>query len=654
MAGGRAIRAGRAFVELFADDRRLVRGLRRAQRRLRSAGQSIAGVGARLGGFAAVAGAGLGAMVRQFIQVGDQLDKMSIRTGISAEALSELGFAAEQNGSSLETLGKAILRMNRRLGRITAGQAEGSQVEALKALGLTAEELERLSPEERLLAIADAMSRMADPAEAAGLAQRAFGTQVDEILPLLLQGRAGIEAYREEARRLGLTLSQDTAASAAALLDALNRLFRVVKRVGVAIGASLAPMLTDIADKAALAARWVLDFSQQNRGLVVGFAKIVAIAAVVAAVLLTVGAVVLGASAALGILASAIGVITGIIGALLSPIGIAIAAVVALGVAILRWTGAGSRAMEFLRERVAALGQFFRRVLGGIRDALAAGDIEAAAEVLWAGLQVLWLKGTLRLRKLWVDLRTGLVSGFVTARAQLEQIWNDLTSFLATRWINMIAGLRSLWVRFSAFFRSNAVSLAATVAKALTEVLSLIPGFDGSGIRQGIDAVLGPLKAQIKAEKEAALNEIEAQRTGRNAIIENERQRASREVAKAALEVQKAMQRAAEQGRDAADKRLEEAQTRLDEAIARAAEAKRQAEAQQNDSPTGFDPDLPDELADGLASSGAIDPVGGFSGRLVARLVGDVDSARIADATERTARHTEEIARDARKGKAFA
>ena len=38
MASTQGIRAGRAFVELFADDSKLVRGLRRAEKRLKAFG----------------------------------------------------------------------------------------------------------------------------------------------------------------------------------------------------------------------------------------------------------------------------------------------------------------------------------------------------------------------------------------------------------------------------------------------------------------------------------------------------------------------------------------------------------------------------------------------------------------------------------------
>ncbi|MFN9222201.1 MAG: hypothetical protein ACK6D6_08865, partial [Planctomyces sp.] len=57
-----AIRAGRAFVELFADDTKLVRGLRAAERRLKAFGESVQSMGKKTMGLgAAIVGPIVGA-----------------------------------------------------------------------------------------------------------------------------------------------------------------------------------------------------------------------------------------------------------------------------------------------------------------------------------------------------------------------------------------------------------------------------------------------------------------------------------------------------------------------------------------------------------------------------------------------------------------
>ena len=55
-------------------------------------------IGTKIFGLGAAAIAPLLATTNVFAELGDQLAKMSARTGISVESLSELGYAAEQIG----------------------------------------------------------------------------------------------------------------------------------------------------------------------------------------------------------------------------------------------------------------------------------------------------------------------------------------------------------------------------------------------------------------------------------------------------------------------------------------------------------------------------------------------------------------------------
>lgn len=71
MANTNAIRAGRAFVELFADDTKLVRGLRSAERKLRAFGASISRLGRQMVGLGAALLTPLVAAGKAFSTMGD-------------------------------------------------------------------------------------------------------------------------------------------------------------------------------------------------------------------------------------------------------------------------------------------------------------------------------------------------------------------------------------------------------------------------------------------------------------------------------------------------------------------------------------------------------------------------------------------------------
>ena len=104
MATTSGIRAGRAFVELFADDSKLVRGLRRAERKLRAFGDSVRNLGLKMAALGSAMLAPLAASAKLFSGYGDQVAKMAKRTGLSVETLSELRFVASQTGTAFETL----------------------------------------------------------------------------------------------------------------------------------------------------------------------------------------------------------------------------------------------------------------------------------------------------------------------------------------------------------------------------------------------------------------------------------------------------------------------------------------------------------------------------------------------------------------------
>ena len=139
MASAGGVKAGKAFVEMGIRDNTR-KALRKISKRMRQfsvaarrgmllvSGATLA-VGAAMVGAAkkmaavaskglligAVLGAAMGAVLfraaKKFAALGDALHKMSARTGVSAKSLSELRFAAQQSGTDLGTVEKAVKRM---------------------------------------------------------------------------------------------------------------------------------------------------------------------------------------------------------------------------------------------------------------------------------------------------------------------------------------------------------------------------------------------------------------------------------------------------------------------------------------------------------------------------------------------------------------
>lgn len=185
-------------------------------------------------------------LITDFAALGDQLDKMSARTGVAVESLSALGFAAEQSGADIETLEKGFFGLSRAVFDFGRGSAEVT--DAFDQLGLSFEEIERLSPERQLMAIADSLQQFENASTRGAIAQKIFGRSGRQLLPLLANGSDGIKELTDEAKELGITLTSEDAKAAAEFTDAMNRLMKSLRAVGTQIAKVITPWLTRLAD----------------------------------------------------------------------------------------------------------------------------------------------------------------------------------------------------------------------------------------------------------------------------------------------------------------------------------------------------------------------------------------------------------------------
>lgn len=106
---------------------------------------------------------------------------MSARTGISVESLSELGYAAQQSGTHMETLEGGVRKLQKFL--VAAAQGSDSALSVLRDLGLTLADLGRLTPDQQFERIADRIARIPDPALRAATAMELFGKTGTALLP---------------------------------------------------------------------------------------------------------------------------------------------------------------------------------------------------------------------------------------------------------------------------------------------------------------------------------------------------------------------------------------------------------------------------------------------------------------------------------------
>lgn len=580
------IKAGRAYVELGVDDR-FTKALRAAQARLQAFGNAVRNIGLGLSALAAAASAPFIASVKLFSEFGDSIDKAAARTGLSAEAVSELGFAAEQSGADIESLEKGLRLMQRTIVEASEGTAEAQ--EAIANLGLSVEQLRSLSPEDQFTAIADRVAAIADPAERATAAMRIFGRAGGQLIPLLAEGAAGIDVLRKQARDFGISVSGKDAKAAALLNDTLNILRRAAKGASLQIGAALAPAVTDLAERTARIVAATTEWIRANREAVLWIAKTIAVVGAAGIALVGLGLTISLLGTALGGIATAFGLaVKAVVAvkiaflALASPIGIVAVALAGGVAAILYYTGAGGAALQWLRDRFGELQERVTVVVGAIGDALAAGDLALAARVAWLAIKAEWVRGTNFLQDRWTEFKAWFLNAWLETVGGVEifaaEIWHSFEVAAA----EAFAFVSRAWNATTSFFRSAWESVTGFIADRILEVMGL---FDASldvdaakaARKQTDDSTLAGVE-KARAEEEARIAaRLESRRTAagnrqsdrRNAIgeglisdqrrVTEARDKALAENAAELAAAQEELRKAVEEARRARDATSEEA-----------------------------------------------------------------------------------------------
>ena len=519
-------------MELFADNSRLIRGLKRARYKLRAWGRKIRALGAGMMGAGAAIAAPLAGAAKIFSSMGDRLGKLNRRTGMSVEALSELQFAAERSGASLEAVEKGVRRMQRSIYDLERGLSTSK--DAFGDLGLTLRDLQGLSPEDQFMLVARRLRNVEDASRKAAIAQQIFGRSGTELLPLL----DSVEDLRAKARELGLTIDTQSARAAERFTDVMSDVWRMVKRAGYEVGAALAPALEAFALNITAALKHVTEFISRNHELVVLAGQVAAGLVAGGAALIALGTAISGFGTVLGMVAAGLGAVGAAIGALLSPIGLTVAGLAALGTWFFKSSEAGQKAMNWLGNKFGTLAEWASDAFGTIKDLMAAGEYKAAARLMWAGIQRVWAEGTYK----------------------VKAIWEKMSHEVLKVWQNTIWALKSAWNEWTAFLKRGQENVTDWLARQMVSVWgALDANVDVEGIKGTLDRMHTSRMGDIEDERRASLAAVDAEWKARRAAAKKAHKDQLGNLSAEARAAKEAYREALRKARDTADESASEA-----------------------------------------------------------------------------------------------
>ena len=170
---------------------------------------------------------------------GDNIDKMSQKLGISAEAYQEWDFICQHCGTSVDSLQSSIK---------TLSNAAQDGNEAFEKLGISLEDAASMSTEDLFSAVITGLQNMEEGTERTALASDLLGKGATELGALLNASAEDTEAMRQQVHELGGVMSDEAVANAATYQDSLQNLQTSIQGLTRDALAEFLPAVTSVMD----------------------------------------------------------------------------------------------------------------------------------------------------------------------------------------------------------------------------------------------------------------------------------------------------------------------------------------------------------------------------------------------------------------------
>jgi TP901 family phage tail tape measure protein len=447
------------WVNILGDGSKLKGELDKSGKNVTSFSEKIGKIGKAATVVGGIVTAAFATIITKTAQVGDQFDKMSLRTGVAVEDLSALAYAADISGTDILTLEKGLKGLTKVMDDASMGIGEGMEAFELLDIAVMDSEGKLRSTVDVLKEAATKISAIEDPTKQAALAMDLFGARAGpQLLPLLKAGEGGIEDLMNRAKELGITMSTEAATKAAEFTDRMTDLKGSLAGAGRTIGDVLIPAVIPLIEKVTEIVGKVVAWTKENPELVATITKVAAVVGVAAAV----GGPILMLVSAFSAVAPAIALIGTVA---TGPIGILILAIGAVYLAWKNW----DKIVEYVSGFVEKIVAFFT----DLKDKIL-GKIQPMIDFVIAGFERLnklidWVKGWGK------KITEGLANGLSAGNPRIEKAMDEVVETVAKP------------------IRSRS-PITFGPLKDLHKWGMNIPGEFGRGITDGLDLVYEPVQ----------------------------------------------------------------------------------------------------------------------------------------------------------------
>lgn len=180
-------------------------------------------------------------VVKDVNALGDELDNLSKKTGMSVDSLKGLSFVAKQSDVDLGTLGKGVKKFQQII--LDASRGNEEAVSTIKNLGLNWQQLTKMTPEKAFFAFVDSLRQFKEEQRAL-VAGDVLGSKLSELSTLAQSSARDIEDLYTKGQKYN-AFTAEGAALTAQFNDNLDELSAMFKMSAISIFQDFLPAAND-------------------------------------------------------------------------------------------------------------------------------------------------------------------------------------------------------------------------------------------------------------------------------------------------------------------------------------------------------------------------------------------------------------------------
>lgn len=182
-------------------------------------------------------------------KLADEVNTLSMQTGLSTDTIQELNYASELLDVSTDTITGSMTRLTRSMNSASEGSAETASAFEQMGIAITDSNGELRDNEEVFWDVIDYLGTMENATERDATAMTLLGRSAQELNPLIIQGSDAFRSLADEAHETGYVMDSDTLGAFQGLDDGMQRLQNGVTGARNALGRILLPMLSNLSSQ---------------------------------------------------------------------------------------------------------------------------------------------------------------------------------------------------------------------------------------------------------------------------------------------------------------------------------------------------------------------------------------------------------------------